>query len=249
MPAEGGQADARDAAAITLASYNVHRAVGNDGRRDPDRVAAVMAELGADLIAVQEAECAARRGGQALLERWAEDLGCTAVAGPTLDLGRVRYGNGLLSRLPVGRVRRHDLSVRQREPRGLLDVVVSAGQGELRVLVTHLGLAAGERFLQLGRLAEAIDAPLDGPVVLAGDLNAWWDAGRMARVLARAGLSGPRVPPAYPARWPWLALDRIAAGGGARLADLQVHRSRAARLASDHLPVTARVTLSAQSKA
>ncbi len=39
---------------LSVATYNVHACVGTDGRYDPDRVAAVIAELDADIVAVQE---------------------------------------------------------------------------------------------------------------------------------------------------------------------------------------------------
>ena len=39
-----------------FASYNIHKCVGVDRRFDPGRVAAVIAEVGADVIALQEAD-------------------------------------------------------------------------------------------------------------------------------------------------------------------------------------------------
>ena len=39
---------------IRVATYNVHGCVGTDGRHDPARVSAVIAELDADVIALQE---------------------------------------------------------------------------------------------------------------------------------------------------------------------------------------------------
>src|SRR6185369_13365012 len=41
---------------ITVASYNMHRAVGLDGRRDPHRVLKVLQEIDADVVALQEAD-------------------------------------------------------------------------------------------------------------------------------------------------------------------------------------------------
>ena len=35
---------------LTFASYNIHKAVGLDGRRDPDRIITVLRELDADII-------------------------------------------------------------------------------------------------------------------------------------------------------------------------------------------------------
>ncbi len=41
---------------LRLASYNIHRAVGTDGRQDIDRIAAVIEEIAPDLIGLQEVE-------------------------------------------------------------------------------------------------------------------------------------------------------------------------------------------------
>ncbi|HSL91086.1 MAG TPA: hypothetical protein VK863_00435, partial [Candidatus Limnocylindrales bacterium] len=37
-------------------SYNIHRCVGMDGRKDPGRVAEVIRELGADIVGLQEVD-------------------------------------------------------------------------------------------------------------------------------------------------------------------------------------------------
>jgi len=39
---------------LRVATYNVHACVGSDGRHDPDRVASVITELDADIVALQE---------------------------------------------------------------------------------------------------------------------------------------------------------------------------------------------------
>lgn len=41
---------------LSVASYNIHKGVGTDRRRDLARTAAVIAEIGADILAVQEAD-------------------------------------------------------------------------------------------------------------------------------------------------------------------------------------------------
>ena len=39
---------------MRVATYNVHGCIGTDGRHDPDRVADVITELDADVVALQE---------------------------------------------------------------------------------------------------------------------------------------------------------------------------------------------------
>ena len=48
---------------LTLATYNMRKAVGNDRRRDPRRILHVLEEIDADIVALQEAD--RRVGGRA----------------------------------------------------------------------------------------------------------------------------------------------------------------------------------------
>src|SRR4029079_17815167 len=52
--ARRGQGRKNDPMELTVASYNIHKAVGLDRRRDPERILAVLHELGADVVAWQE---------------------------------------------------------------------------------------------------------------------------------------------------------------------------------------------------
>ena len=52
----GGGGDAAEVRTLTAASYNIHQAVGSDGRRDPGRIARVIDSLDADLVALQEVD-------------------------------------------------------------------------------------------------------------------------------------------------------------------------------------------------
>jgi endonuclease/exonuclease/phosphatase family metal-dependent hydrolase len=52
-------------------------------------------------------------------------------------------------------------------------------------------------------------------------------------------------PASFPARLPMLSLDRILAWPKPLVSDVEVHDSPLARVASDHLPLTARLHLAA----
>jgi endonuclease/exonuclease/phosphatase family metal-dependent hydrolase len=229
---------------LLLCSWNVHECVGRDGRRDPARVAAVLSEIAADVVALQEVHSDERQGGEGDQARFLADrLSLEAVPGPTLERRGGRYGNLLLTRLPASEVRRHDLSVPGREPRGALEVVLTApGERRLRVVTTHLGLQAAERTTQAARLMEHLDRRPGETLVLVGDLNEWRPWGAALRLVRRrfGSLASPRT---FPAWRPVLALDRIGVDPPDRLAAIQVHRSVGAPRASDHLPVVARLRL------
>lgn len=205
----------------------------------------MIGELGADIVGLQEVNSRGGPGHASMqLDRLAELTGMLAVPGLTLQRHGGHYGNALLTRLPVRDVRRHDLSVARREPRGALEAHIDVGGRALAVIVTHLGLRPRERRLQVHRLLDvAVAADGDRPVVLLGDINEWYPRGR-ALAWLHAHFGEPPSAATFPARRPILALDRIWVRPARLLASFAVHRSALARAASDHLPVVATVRLS-----
>jgi len=226
---------------VVVASYNIHRCYGGDGRCAPARVGQVIKALDADVVAMQEVETRAE-GGLDLLEALAGHE-YRAIAGPTLFRENAHYGNALLTRLPVQDVRLHDLSVAGREPRGAIEVLLgSHGAPALRVVATHFGLAPWERRAQARRVLELLEPRSTALEVLLGDLNEWFLWGRPLRWLHRAFAQTP-APATWPARRPLFALDRLWVRPRAALASLARHDGPLARSASDHLPLRAELVL------
>ncbi len=229
-------------ARLKLATYNIHGAIGGDGRFDPARIVAVLGELDADVVALQEVE--SRRRGVDVLALLARETGYDAIAGPTIDSARRHYGNALLTRHRCCAVRKLSLDFGRREPRGALDVELACGATPMRVVATHLGLRPAERRAQVKRLLEALAArPAAIPTALMGDLNEWFLWGRPLRWL-HAHFGDTHGPATFPAFRPLLALDRIWVEGAAAVT-VRAHRSALARIASDHLPAVAEVELPA----
>lgn len=232
---------AADGPSLVVATYNVHGFVGRDGSRDPERVTRVLEELDADVVALQEVLSHPDEGP---IRRMEGRLGVHAVEGPTLTHHAGAFGNVLLSRLPLRAVRRFDLSVPDREPRGAIDCTLETGAGMLRVVATHLGLRARERRIQVRRLTAELARPGAPLLVLLGDMNDWRSrVGPLAPV--RAMLGPATHPRSFPAWRPALALDRIWARPASRLRHVRVHDTPLAREASDHLPVRAELRLGA----
>ena len=219
---------------MRFATYNIHACVGTDARFDPHRIARVLQQLDADVIALQEVE-ASRFGGDDVLAFLASRTGMTTLAGMTLKRGDADYGNALLTRLPVDAMERIDLTVSGCEPRGLIDVRLRHRHGPLQVLATHLGLRAEERRAQLDLLLAQLGRDPAPSTVLLGDFNEWWPWSNTLRRL-RARFPYCYAPPTFPARLPLLCLDRILLSAGDRPQRVGCERGHTARKASDHLP-------------
>lgn len=223
--------------ALRLATWNIHMGIGRDGQRDLARTAKVINQMDLDLIGLQEVDNHIGRDGDDL-NLLGKLTGMDVVAGPTMQHKRGDYGNALLTRLPVLNVERYDLSVKQREPRGLLVVHQDCHGKELQVAVTHLGLLPGERRMQVRRLIEHLSAVERKQLILMGDFNEWLFWGRPMRWL-RNHFGSVRSPRTFPARWPMFRLDHILADPPGYLNAQEVFLSPLSRIASDHLPLVA----------
>jgi endonuclease/exonuclease/phosphatase family metal-dependent hydrolase len=225
---------------LVVATYNIHRCYGGDGRFAPERIRAVLDELDADLVALQEVETR-DGGGLDLLDFLAGDA-YRPIAGPTMHRRNARYGNALLTRLPVAESFQHDLSVPGREPRGAIDARVRAGGTTVRLMATHFGLSVAERRLQARRILELMEPQAEPVEILLGDLNEWFLWGKLLGWLHHAFAQTPS-PATWPARLPLFALDRLWVRPSASLRRLHRHRTLASRAASDHLPLRAEIDL------
>lgn len=225
---------------LRIASYNIHRCAGGDGRVDAARVAGIIDEMGCDTIGLQEVASDHQGGHDSMqLDYLAGRTQMQAIAGHTIVHHTGHFGNALLTRRPVLAVRQHDLSFPRREPRGAIEVDLDVAGQVMRVFVTHLGLRPAERRYQVRRMLELLGAvPAGQAVVVLGDINEWLPVGRPLRWLH--GLLGEApAERSFPARWPVFALDRVWVRPYWALLAFGTHRTVGARIASDHLPVKA----------
>ena len=230
-------AEARD---IVIATWNVHGGVGTDRRYHPARIAQVVDEMRADIVALQEV--GSRASAENLLAVLVRETGFHAVDGWTLKRNGSDFGNAVLSRFPIVDTSRLDLTCPGCEPRGAVDVVIGVPEGPLRVIATHLGLRPRERRDQVKRLLAALEREKPLPTVLTGDVNEWYLWGRPLRWLHRHFKQTP-APATFPAWRPVFALDRLWTEPARLLAGLRVHATPLSRTASDHLPLVARLVL------
>ena len=223
---------------MTFATYNIHRCTGWDGRYDPERIAGVLKELDADVIALQEVN-SPDHSGLELLNWFSEQTKLRAIAGPTLLHHTGHYGNAVLTRCAEQKIRRVDISPPGREPRDAIDLDLECDHWHLQVIATHLGLKPAERRLQVQELLKRFGTK---HCILMGDLNEWFLWGRPLRWIQQIFGDTPALP-TFPAMCPVFALDRIWIRPPGTLVSMDVHRTSLARRASDHLPLKAVIEL------
>ena len=157
---------------LSVATYNVHRWTGLNGRSRPEpaRACQVIAELGADLIALQEVLRPA--GGADPLTDLADALGLHVTFAATRSNRRGQIGNAILSSWPMAGVNMLDLSFGRVERRVAVAARLCGGSGDLDVVATHLALGGRTRRRQVDSLLEH---PRLGetPTLLMGDMNSW----------------------------------------------------------------------------
>ena len=222
---------------LRVASYNIQKGMGHDLRRRPRRTLAVLREIRADVVILQEAD---RRFGPRLSALPEDQLRKLTPYRPA-DL-RVRpgsigwHGNAVLVRrgLKVAKTKRLELP--HFEPRGAVMAVVELDGGPLIVVGAHLALATRHRVDQAEALAE-FATRADMPLVMGGDLNEWAREGGGLAPL-RSALTEHAPGPTFPAFRPVAPLDRFY-HCGALSVDAYVHDTPLARVASDHLPIVA----------
>ena len=229
---------------LRVATYNIHRCRGMDRRTMPSRVADVIRELNADVVALQEVIGAGPNGaGQA--EEIGAALGMGWVMASVRHLRNHLFGNVVLSRFPIVHHSQYDLSWRTCEPRACQRVDLEIAPGKtLHVYNVHLGTAVLERRYQAPRLASYVhDRRVTGPKIMLGDFNEWM-RGLATKTLSslfesidiRAHLRRRRT---YPGIFPVLHLDHIYYEGQVEVRKLSMPRTRLALMASDHLPLVA----------
>lgn len=229
--------------ALRVASWNIHKGIGTDRRRDLARTTRVIAEIAPDLIALQEADL--RFGSRAGLLDLAQLHDETGMS--LLPTGRPGPSHGWHGNLILARDARlidlHPLALPGLEPRGALVTDLVLRGHRLRIVAAHLGLLRRSRRAQaqsiLAHLARL--APL--PTLLMGDLNEWRGGPGSPLALFARHFTLPAPVPSFPTRLPLLPLDRMMANHGTALDDVATHDTPLARRASDHLPLTARLRL------
>jgi endonuclease/exonuclease/phosphatase family metal-dependent hydrolase len=225
---------------IRVASYNMHKAIGTDRRRRPERTLEVLNELRADVVALQEAD---RRFGARtsaiplhMIEQHS-DYKPVPLDARSGSLGW--HGNALLVKKSVEVLERELVHLPSLEPRGAVLADLNIDGTELRVVGMHLDLSGLWRRRQaLAILAHLERRKGNPPTVLMGDLNEW-SANRGCIRDFGQNHSFAECGRSFHSRRPIAQLDRIMVSAGLEIVGSGAHSSATARRASDHLPIWA----------
>ncbi len=241
---------------LRVMTYNVHSCIGMDGKLSPDRIARVIACHTPDVVALQELDVGrARTGGVDQVRRIAASLEMNFQFHPARYIGEERYGNAVLTALPMRLVKAASLpglADRPRlESRGALWVAIDVNGVEIQLINTHLGLRPRERQAQVqALLGEAwLEHPdCRPPVVVCGDFNARPSSASCRQLRqrlrdAQLELSRQRPRSTFFGRFPTARIDHIFIHPGIEVLDVDVPRAELSRLASDHLPLIVDIRL------
>lgn len=228
-------------------TYNVHGFVGTDGRYDPGRVARVIEQSEADLVALQEVELGPQRRGEGVTIEWlAERLGmqCHFTLTRKGHHGG-QFGNAVLSRHSFDLISEGTLPARGGESRAVQWLKVRSPHHDFHLMNTHLSTNFFERRLQVRALLGAewlVRAGSDLPLAICGDFNTT-PLSPVYRHLSRDLVDAQRARRARRSTWPsalpFLCLDYLFLSRDFVVNSCRVTRSALTRVASDHLPIEA----------
>ena len=224
---------------LRVATWNIRKCVGLDRRRDPHRTAQVIAGLEADIVVLQEADKRLGRRPAALTPDIVDaETGLKAVDAGGHEPSIGWHGNAVLLSDNVVLEECRQLHLPGIEPRGALALDLTARGSALRVVAVHLGLLRQSRRAQLATIRSRLDGLETRPTVILGDFNEWSATTGLEPLVGFDIHSPGRT---FHAARPIAALDRIASSEGVVLRDAGVVETRLTRVASDHLPVWAKL--------
>lgn len=228
---------------IRIVSYNIRH--GTDYRDYPsmDRIVAVLSDLDADVIALQEVDMNLPRSGrQKQAAELARRLNMGYVFGAALRLERGYYGNAMLSRLPILAYNTIPLPDPE-ENRCLLQVNLNANGYTLGFFATHLGLNHHRRVQHIEQSILPAILDFSGPVILAGDFNATSDQKEILLITQHLtdcfDFNSGVILSTFPSYHPAKRIDYIFVNSLIQVQQSYIIPSDA----SDHLPVTAEIML------
>lgn len=229
-----------------LITYNIHSGVGRDGLQDYRRIGQFLADQRADFVLLQEMDTRpSDRDVNDDISAICADGTFMLIPAATQTTENGWYGNAILTKHPVLHRQQYDISVPNREPRTLQQVVVGMGDYQLSLLNAHLGLKKAERIYQINKINEIIDSDkqcFDMPMCLGGDMNEWWLKTRLFKSLNKK-MTQQCTGRSFPSHLPVLKLDRLWTSPSVKVLHATPLSDERYNYFSDHLPVKMDFTL------
>ena len=236
---------------IQILTFNIHHAVGIDGVLDMERVANTIEGEHSEIVGLQEVDNHWSERSQFKDQaKWlAKRLDMQFTYAANLDLEplndgehRRQYGTAILSKYPIIHAHNHFFKkIRNTEQRGLLEAKIDVKGNHLTVYNAHLALTPEERQTQVDEVI-AISHHAKGPKIIVGDLNATPESKKIVTISSSFRDAFANLNDAYtyysadgtPKR-----IDYIFASRNIQISNPKIIST----LASDHLPLTAKITL------
>lgn len=257
---------------ITVASYNMRKAIGTDRRRDPSRTIRVLEEIDADVVALQEADKRVGTRGAAVPHALLKDHGlyraCDFNVTHTDALCRLHgnlvdrlpdhpltaplrklnfrnlgwHGNAILVKENVDVRDVEAINLPTFEPRGAVMAELELGGIEFRVIGMHLDLSGLKRRQQVVAILDHIEGRHRTMPTIVMGDTNEWRPNSRSLADFDKRFEVARCGPSFHSRKPVVALDRIIVDRRFSIIEAGVHSSESARKASDHLPIWARLS-------
>ena len=226
---------------LKVATYNIHKAVGTDGKRDPERILSVLRELDADVVALQEADRRFRERESVLPRSLLAEHHWQVVPVALRAQSIGWHGNAMLVRSDIEVLDCARIELPTLEPRGAIIARLAVGEDVLCVGGMHLDLSGMLRRHQIAAICDAMagaGSSAGSHAIMMGDLNEWSrERGALRSFPAKWKVLAPGR--SFPSRRPLAMLDRIIHSAGLICEEAGIHHSALAARASDHLPAWA----------
>lgn len=247
----------------TITTYNMAAGIGVDGEYDLEGIADTLRSMEADIIGLQEVDVhwGSRSDYENTVEKLAEKLDMEYYFAPIYDDDpleegepRRQYGVAVLSKYPIVSAYNREitrLSTQDPDPTpklapGFLEAQIDVEGEDLWFYVTHLDYR-GDSTVREMQIEDMFQVMNEHPYnILVGDLNATPDAQELEPLFQSFydvwNISGDHLGYTFPADEPEKRIDYILTTP--RIEVEQAYTTDS--IASDHLPVTAEITLSGQ---
>ena len=229
---------------IRVLSYNIKHGEGVNGKVDISRAARVIKSVNPDIVALQEVDSGTKRTDRVDQPTVLGELtGMKVMFGDNIDFEGGRYGNAVLSRLPIMRTQNHRLpSFYNGEQRGLFEIEVKprGSKSSFLFFATHLDYrpADHERVASASLINELVASRGDVAALLVGDLNSEPGSRPMQQLLQRWRRTNAETMFTFPSPIPVKQIDYVLYYPAQRWCVLET-KVIDEPIVSDHRPVLA----------